>query len=321
MAPVATRSEGLVWINGELVRQSEAKVSIFDRGFVYGDAVFDALRTYRHKPFMLESYLDRFFGSLTYLGIEPGVSRDELRAIVGQVVEANLPRITGDEDLQIVLRCTRGSHYLTDLTNPGAATLIVLTSLFRIDADAYANGVDLVTASLKRTPVEVLSPRPKTHDRLNNVLADLEVKKLSPSARSLMLDTRGYVAEGSSYNIAAVVQGALVTPKDNCLEGRTMKFIVEIANRIGIPARYDDLTPFDLYNSSEAFITGSSNGMLPIRNVDGRTIRGTIPGSVQERLWKEWDALVGLDVREQARRYLNVRAVERTPAVSTAAAV
>jgi branched-chain amino acid aminotransferase len=295
----------MVWLNSEMVPESQAKVSIFDRGFVYGDAAFDALRTYGHKPFMLDSYFDRFFGSLTYMGIDPGVTRAELRQIVEQVLAANLPRISAHEDLQIVLRCTRGANHIADLADTGRPTLIVLTGLFRVDADAYATGVDVVTASLKRTPREVLSPKPKTHDRLNNVLADLEVKKTNPNARSLMLDTAGYVAEGSSYNIAAMVDGTLITPKDNCLEGRTMKMVLEIANRIGIPARYDNLSLYELYNSPEAFITGSSNVMLPVRSVDGRAVGESLPGPIQERIWAQWDAMVGFDVREQARTYLS----------------
>jgi branched-chain amino acid aminotransferase len=319
MTSVTTRQPGIVWINGDMVPEAEAKVSIFDRGFVYGDAAFDALRTYRHKPFILDSYLDRFFASLMYMGIDPRVSREELTAIVHQVLDANLHRISKEEDIQIVLRCTRGANHIADLANSGRPTLIVLTSVFRIDATAYDTGVDVVTASLKRTPREVLSPKPKTHDRLNNVLADLEVKKTNPNARSLMLDTDGYVAEGSSYNIAAMVNGTLITPKDNCLEGRTMKKVVEIANEIGIPARYDNLSLYELYNSPEAFITGSSNVMLPIRSVDGREVGHALPGKIQERIWAEWDRLVGLDVRDQARRHLSNIPVEAPRAVAGAA--
>ncbi|MGH2492682.1 MAG: aminotransferase class IV, partial [Candidatus Limnocylindria bacterium] len=107
------------------------------------------------------------------------------------------------------------------------------------------------------------------------------------------------------YNVAAMVHGTLITPKNNCLPGIAMKTVMECADRLGIPARFDDLTLFDLYNSSEAFITGTSNGMLPVRIVDGRTIEGAIPGSIQERIWVEYDKIAGLNVREQAMQYLN----------------
>src|ERR1043165_6745315 len=100
MTLTATRDQGVVWINGELVPHSEAKVSIFDRGFVYGDAAFDSLRTYRHRPLMLDIYLDRFLASLKYLRIDPGVSRGELEVIVEQVLAANLSRIAPEEDVQ-----------------------------------------------------------------------------------------------------------------------------------------------------------------------------------------------------------------------------
>lgn len=308
MKPMAERH---VWMGGALIPESEARVSIFDRGFVYGDAAYDALRTYRHVPLRLDEYIERFFRSLQYLGIDAGVDRAELADIVRLVLDRNLPLITEHEDLQIVMRCTRGGNYQTDVLDPGPATLIVLTPAFRIDAAAYETGVDLLTTSIRRVPAESVSPRPKTHDRLNNVLADIEARRRDRRARALLLDTRGNVSEGSSYNVAAVVGGAIVTPKDNCLEGLSMKLILELAQKIGIPARYDDLSLFDLYNASEAFISGTSNGMLPVRTVDGRRVGSDIPGPVQERIWREWDAFVGLDTREQARRYLNAAAPER----------
>jgi len=281
---------------------------------VYGDAAYDALRTYGHQPLRLAEYVERFFRSLQYLGIDPGMTREQMADVCRQVLAANLPTVGEHEELQIVMRATRGGNYQTDALEPGPATVIVLTPAFRIDAAAYERGVDLITTSIRRTPSEALSPKPKTHDRLNNVLADIEARRRDRRARALMLDTKGNVCEGSSYNVAAVVDGAIVTPKDNCLEGLAMKLVVELANKIGIPARYDELSLFDLYNASEAFITGTSTGMVPVRTVDGRTVGSAIPGPVQERVWREWDAFVGLDLREQARTYMNAAAPERAAA-------
>jgi branched-chain amino acid aminotransferase len=303
--------ERVVWINGELVPASQAKVSIFDRGFQYGDAAFDAMRTYNHRPFRMDDYFDRFFGSLKSLGIDPGVTREELRSIVEKVLAANLPLISEHEDVQVVLRCTRGSDSKADILTPGRPTLIVETPQFRLDAPAYYEGVDLVTSSVRRFPAEVASPKAKTHFRLNNVLAELEVKQHSPNARALMLDMSGNVAEGSSWNVAALVRGVLVTPKNNCLEGLAMRTVYDCARKLGIPMAYDDLTLFDLYNSPEAFITGTSNGMLPVRTVDGRVVGTRWPGPLQERLWVEYDRMAGLNVREQGTKYLNAKAPAR----------
>jgi len=314
---MSVNTEGIVWINGDLVPESQATVSIFDRGFVYGDAAFDALRTYGHRPLLLDSYLDRFFASLKYMDIDPAVTRVELKRIIDTVLAANLPRISKDEDLQIVMRCTRGSNYVMPSRASGRPTLIVQCPLFRIEADAFDTGVSMITSPRRRLSREALSPKPKTHDRLNNVLADLEVSKIDPKARCLMLDTSGYVAEGSSYNIAAVIDGDLVTPKGNSLEGRTMKKIIEIAQDLGIAARYDDVALYDLYNSPEVFITGSSYVMFPVRSVDGRAIDHPLPGPIQERIWVEWDRMVGFSVRDQGRRFLN--AADKATAASVAA--
>jgi branched-chain amino acid aminotransferase len=304
----------MVWINGEMVPASEAKVSISDRGFQYGDAAFDAMRTYNHRPFRLEDYFDRFFASLKALHIDAGVTRDELKRIVEQVLDANLRLVSEHEDVQIILRCTRGADSKADLLTPGPPTLIVDTPSFRIDAPAYYEGVELVTSSVRRFSADVASPKAKTHFRLNNVLAELEVRQYRPHARALMLDQRGNVAEGSSWNIAALVHGVLITPKNNCLEGLAMRTVLDCAKTLGISAAYDDLTLFDLYNTPEAFITGTSNGMLPVRTVDGRTIGTSWPGPLQERLWPEYDRMAGLNVREQATKYLNAK----TPALAPA---
>jgi branched-chain amino acid aminotransferase len=301
-------AERMVWINGEMVPTSQAKVSISDRGFQYGDAAFDAMRTYNHRPFRLEDYFDRFFASLKALRIDAGVTREELKRIVEQVLAANLGLVPEHEDVQIILRCTRGSDSKADVLTPGRPTLIVETPSFRIDAPAYYEGVELVTSSIRRFSPDVASPKAKTHFRLNNVLAELDVRQHSPRARALMLDQRGNVAEGSSWNIAALVHGVLITPKNNCLEGLAMRTVLDCAKTLGIPAAYDDLTLFDLYNAPEAFITGTSNGMLPVRTVDGRVIGTSWPGPLQERLWPEYDRMAGLNVREQATKYLSAKA-------------
>src|SRR5438132_4322087 len=199
----ASMAERQVWMNGAMVAESQARVSICDRGFVYGDAAYDALRTYQHQPLRLAEYVERFFRSLQYLGIEPGVTRERITDICRSVLAANLPLIGEHEELQIVMRCTRGGNYQTDALTPGPATLIVLTPAFRIDAAAYDVGVDLITTSIRRVPAESVSPRPKTHDRLNNVLSDIEARRRDRRARALML------------------------------EGLAMKLVVELANKIG----------------------------------------------------------------------------------------
>jgi branched-chain amino acid aminotransferase len=296
-----------VWLNGDLVPLSEAKIGIHDPGFQYGDAAFDATRTYNHRPFRLDLYLDRFFASLQGLDIDPGVTREQLKGIIDRVLGANLKLVDEHAELQVVMRCTRGSDY-KNVLDSGRPTLIVETPTFLNDAPAYYEGVELITSSLRRFGQEVAPPQAKTHFRLNNVLAELEVRRSSPNAKALMLDPVGNVCEGSSWNIAALVRGRIVSPKNNCLPGRAMLTVMECAAKLGIPAAYDDLTLFDVYTSPEAFITGSSYGMYPVRTVDGRTIGTEWPGPLQERLWVEYNEIAGLDVREQSVKYLNARA-------------
>lgn len=305
-------TEFQVWLNGELVPYSEAKIGIGDPGFQYGDAVFDATRTYNHRPFRLDLYLDRFFASLKSLDIDPRVTREELIDIIDQVLAVNLKLVDEHAELHVILRCTRGSDY-KNVLDSGRPTLIVETPTFLNDAPAFYEGVELVTSSVRRFGHEVAPPQAKTHFRLNNVLAELEVRRQSPNAKALMLDPVGNVCEGSSWNIAALVRGRIVSPKNNCLPGRAMLTVMECAAKLGIPAAYDDLTLHDVYTSPEAFITGTSYGMYPLRTLDGRTIGTEWPGPVQERLWVEYDKIAGLDVRQQSMKYLNARAAGADP--------
>jgi branched-chain amino acid aminotransferase len=301
-----------VWLNDGLVPFSEAKVGISDPGFQYGDAAFDATRTYNHRPFRLDLYLDRFDASLKALDIDPRVTREELKDIIDRVLAANLKLVDKHAELHVILRCTRGSDY-KNVLDSGRPTLIVETPTFLNDAPAFYEGVEIVTSSYRRFGHEVAPPQAKTHFRLNNVLAELEVRRHSPNAKALMLDPLGNVCEGSSWNIAALVRGRIVSPKNNCLPGRAMLTVMECAAKLGIPAAYDDLTPYDLYTSPEAFVTGSSYGMYPVRTVDGRTIGTQWPGPIQERLWVEYNEIAGLDVREQSMKYLNARAEGADP--------
>ena len=204
--------ERIVYLNGEIVPESEAKVSIRDRGFVYGDAVFDTTRTFGGKIFKLKEHLDRLYDSLKYMRIDPGMSPRQVAELTMQVLDANLPLLNEDDDYWVTQRFTRGVPTGPGLPRP--TVIIECTPLpFEARAQYYRDGLPVITPSVKRTPPEAMSPRAKMHNYINTVLADLEVKGQNPEAWPMMLDFNGNIAEGPGSNFFFVKDGAVITPK------------------------------------------------------------------------------------------------------------
>ena len=286
--------ERVVYLNGEIVPESEAKVSIRDRGFVYGDAVFDTTRTFGGRIFKLQEHLDRLYDSLRYMRIDPGMSSEQLAGLTMRVLEANLPLIDEDDDYWVTQRFTRGA--------PGASeptVIIECTPLpFEARARYYRDGLPVITPSVRRTPPEAMSPRAKMHNYINTVLADLEVKGQSPEAWPMMLDTNGNIAEGPGSNYFFVKDGVVVTPREQyVLAGISRQTTLELAQELSIETREADIDLFDAYTADEAFVTSTSFCICPISTINGASLRsGEVPGPITDRLQKAYSGLVGIDI-------------------------
>ena len=184
--------ERIVYLNGEMVPESEAKISVRDRGFVYGDAVFDTTRTFNGRIFKLQDHLDRFFNSLKYLRMEPVLTKQEFADITMQVLEANLPLLDEGGDYWVTQRITRGV--------PGGSPTVLVECVplpFAQRAKFYRDGMPVIVPSIRRTPPEAMSPRAKMHNYINLVLATQEVEAQNPDAWPILLDMSGNLCEGS----------------------------------------------------------------------------------------------------------------------------
>lgn len=294
----------LVYLNGAFVNENEAKVSIFDRGFIHGDAAFDAFRTYGHNPFRIKDYLDRFFRSMRYLQIESPLSKEEWEGVVYELLEKNIPLIGQDDEYTIMLRITRGSS-LQDILNCGPSNYMALCKPvpFKSLAKQYREGIHVVVPSRRRVPSESISPLAKTQSRVDLMMAELEAKRLDPTALPLILDTDGNVAESSVMNFFMVQDGTLVTPKGNCLNGITRRTILELAENNEIEARQENFDIYSVYNAEEAFLSSTTPVILPIAKVNNRPIGNSVPGPVTQRLFEAWSKLVGVDIIAQAEKH------------------
>jgi branched-chain amino acid aminotransferase len=301
----------MVWFNGKIVPESEARVPFRDRGFKYGDAVFDTTRTFGHRIFKLDDHIDRLLRSLKYMRIDPGVDRATLVAATEEVVALNLRNVGSDEDIWATQRVSRGiegSDKAAWPDYPDATVIVECRPLpYRQRGRLFREGMEVVFPSIRRPAPDTLSPRAKTNNYLNLALADLEVKAQNPNAVPVLLDTHGNLAEGRGSNIFLVRDGVLLTPREQfVLPGVSRATAIDLARENGIPVQEADLDLYDALNADEAFITSTSYCICPIGRFNGAVVGdGAIPGPVTKRLIDAYVALVGCDWYGQYLRHAN----------------
>jgi branched-chain amino acid aminotransferase len=301
----------VVWFNGEIVPETEARVPFRDRGFKYGDAAFDTTRTFGHKIFKLDEHLDRLYRSLKYLQIDPGISRAELKRATEEVVEINLKNVTVDEDIWVTQRVTRGMDAGDKRQWPDYPDRTVLVESralpLRERGKFYRDGIKLVTPSIRRPSPDTLSPRAKTHNYLNLVIAELEVKYRDPDAHALLLDTNGNLAEGKGSNIFIVKDGAVITPKERyVLPGVSRQTAKDLATAQNLRVEEADIDLYDAINADEMFITSTSFCICPVGSFNGNVIGdGAVPGPITKNLIDAYVDYVGCDWYGQYLKHSN----------------
>ena len=292
------KNNRVAYVNGEIVPEVEAKVSYNDVGFLYGDAVFDTTRTFGGKIFRLQQHLDRFFQSLKYMRIDPLMTQDEMSDITMEVLERNLPLLGDNDDYWVSQRVSRGVRQdLGGLSNP---TVVIETFplAFKQRASLYKDGLQLVTASVRRTPPVSQSPRAKVHNYINIVQADLEVKSQNPNASALMLDINGNLCEGMGANLFLVKDGEIFTPHEQyILAGISRQVTIDLANELGINVKEKNLDLYDAYTADEIFVTSTSYCICPVASVNGsKPDNQDVPGTVTKRLMDAYSGMVGIDI-------------------------
>lgn len=295
-------NQRVVYLNGRIVPESEAVLPFRDRGVKYGDAVFDTTRTFGHRVFKLREHLERLYRSLRYVRIDPGLSIEEMAAITEDVVGRNLPLIGPDEDYWVSQRITRGIIDPNERSAwpdyVGPTVLIECLPLpLTTRAKLYRDGIDVIVSATRRTAPAMQSPRAKTHNYLNLILADLEVQAQNPEAFAVLLDENGNLCEGRGSNIFMVSDGVLITPRERyVLPGISRQTVIELANSENIPVEEKDFDLFDAYNGDEFFITSTSFCICPVRSINGVIFGdGTVPGPTTHRLMRAYVDLVGFD--------------------------
>ena len=304
--------ERVAYFNGEIVEESNARISFRDRGFKYGDAVFDMTRTFGHRIFKLDEHLQRFWDSLDYVGIDPGITVSEMREATMSVLERNLPLLADDEDYWVGQRVSRGIDLVGgDMweTSGGPTVVIECTPLpLEPRARLFKDGIDVWVPAVRRTPPDSFSPRAKSHNYLNLILADMEAKTVDPDAWAILLDGNGSLTEGIGSNIFTVKDGQLSTPRGKfVLGGISRETVIELAEENQIPVVERDIDLFDAITADEVFLTSTSLCICPVSTIQGRTIAdGDIPGPITETLMDAYVDLVDYDWVGQYLKRLDI---------------
>jgi branched-chain amino acid aminotransferase len=275
-----------VWLNGKLVDREDAKISVFDHGLLYGDGVFEGIRSYGGKVFRLKEHIRRLFDSANGIRLVVPLAPEELAKAVADTLEAN-----GLKDAYIRVVVTRGVGTLgLDPNRCREPNVFIITDKIELyPRELYENGLEIVTAATMRNHPNAVNPRIKSLNYLNNILAKIEAIDAG-TLEAVMLNHQGFVAECTGDNLFIVRGGRLLTPPIGAgiLEGITRDEILAIAREERLEVREENLTRYDLYVADECFLTGTAAEVVPVVRIDGRQIGDGRPGPITKRLAEEF---------------------------------
>ncbi|MCX5685862.1 MAG: branched-chain-amino-acid transaminase [Candidatus Omnitrophica bacterium] len=282
-----------IYLNGKLVGREKANISVFDHGLLYGDGVFEGIRTYDGLIFRLKEHIDRLYKSADAIELEIPLTKQEVIKAVVRTLKANKLK-----DAYIRLVVTRGIGDLgLDPRKCGMPTVFIITDRIKLYPEKhYRNGLEIVTAKTRRNYPQALDPRIKSLNYLNNILAKIDAIK-SGTEEAIMLTHDGNVAECTGDNIFIVRNSELITPpaEIGALEGITRDAVIGLTKKMNIPFHEKLIRMEDVYGAGEVFLTGTAAEIIPVIKIDDRSIGNGKPGEITKRLTAEFRKLTKTD--------------------------
>ena len=278
-----------IFIDGKYYSERDAKVSVFDHGFLYGDGVFEGIRAYNGRVFKLKEHIDRLYYSAKAILLEIPISHAEMMRATVETIRANKLR-----DCYVRLVVTRGNGTLG--LNPRSCkkpSVIIIAGKIQVyPAELYAHGMEIVTVPTVRNLHSAVNPAIKSLNYLNNILAKIEANTAGVE-EALMLNSEGFVTEGTADNVFIIKNGALCTPPLSAgdLYGITRGTVIELAEKLGMKVTEPNLTRYDMFNADECFLTGTGAEIMPVIKIDGRVIGTGKPGPLTQKLVEDYHAL------------------------------
>lgn len=277
-----------IYMNGRLVSEKDAKVSVFDHGLLYGDGVFEGIRAYHKRVFMLDEHLDRLHRSAQAIDLKIPMSKAALAKAVVGTCKANHV-VNGY--IRLVVTRGKGTLGLNPYTCEQPQVIIIAGGIQLYPKKLYETGLRIITVGTMRNQAEAVNPRIKSLNYLNNILAKIEAIN-SGVMECVMLNPQGYIAEATGDNIFIVKGDTLVTPPSWCgaLEGITRGVVMKLGPEYGYKVKEEVLTRYDLYNADEMFLTGTAAEIISVVECDRRKIGGGKPGPVTRELGSRFHA-------------------------------
>ena len=282
-------NQALCWLDGEILPADQARVPVLDHGLLYGDGVFEGIRFYGGRPFLLEEHLNRLRRSARAIALDLPWSDMELGRAVDQLITAFA---TPEGYIRLIVTRGEGPLGIDPSRCKGPRLVIIADGLEMISPAQRAAGARLIIAATRRLAPDGLDPRIKSLNYLNAILARLEANHAGAD-EAVLLNRAGNVAEGTADNIFVVRDGVLLTPPDHdgALAGITRRLILDLARAQAIETRAATLTPYDLYTADECFLSGTGAELIPVREVDGRPL-SHCPGPVYQRCEAAFQAAI-----------------------------
>jgi branched-chain amino acid aminotransferase len=308
---MSQKPQRLVYLNGEFVPETDAKLSVFDSALMFGDMVFDMTRSFNKKQFLLRKHLERLYRGIKQLKIPVNVSIDEMETLVYKTMEVNEPAFDAHDEHRIMINVSRGplAMYKMVFDNKIEPTLVIADFPVKWTvatlAHFYDEGIHAVTPSQRAVPSWLMDQRIKNRSRLHFIVANLQVSLVDdPNAMALLLDPDGLIAEATGANFFIVTDGILQTPEGrNILRGTRRNYILDLARRLGIEAREANIDLYDAYHADEAFFTSTAFSMMPCTRLNHVTIGDGTMGPMFKRLIDAWSQEVGVDIIAQTKAF------------------
>lgn len=274
-------SELLIYINGEFVPKAEAKVSVYDHGFLYGDGVFEGIRAYNGRVFKLKEHVDRLYDSAKAIAMDIPISREEMSEAILETLRKNNLR---DAYIRPIVSRGNGDLGLDPRKCERPNIVVIAQGWGAMYGDLYEVGLTGVSVAVRRNAPDALSPNIKSLNYLNNILAKIEANEKGGD-EAIFLDNNGFVSEGSGDNIFVVKNNKVLTPYTiNNLKGITRATAIELLAEMGYDTIETNLGLFDLYTADEIFVTGTAAESAPLTKLDGRIIGNGKPGPLTKKM-------------------------------------
>ncbi|MCY3757030.1 MAG: aminotransferase class IV [Acidobacteria bacterium] len=295
-----------VYVNGEMVPEEEARISIFDSAVLIGDSVIETARTFHHKLFRWPEHRDRLLRSIKAARMNFSLTTEELDRVTRKFLEDNLPTLEDGDEGGVGHLVSRGRMGL--VLPPTESTFVMyfypLSTGLKAKAHYYDKGLHVVTPPTRHMHPLTIDPKIKYRSRLHFSLADAEARLVDPDALPLMLDHQGNLAEGTGWNFFVVNRGEVLTPSErNILQGVSRLTTIELARGLGMTVKETDIQPYHATTADEAFMTSTSLCMMPVTRFNGQPIGDGRPGPCTLRLIERWKEYVDFDFVAHAKRW------------------